>query len=122
MVRTRAHWFGYEICVGDPFIDLAGKDVFGALFQYPGSSGELTDLREPINMAHRQGAVVTVAADILALVLLTPPGEMGADIVVGNSQRFGMPMGYGRPPCGILRLQGKIRPIHARSYHRCIRR
>ena len=97
VVRTRAHWFGFEALVGDPFTDLADKDVFGALFQYPGSSGEVTDLREPIEMAHRQGAIVTVAADILALVLLTPPAEMDADIVVGNTQRFGMPMGYGGP-------------------------
>ena len=97
VVRTRAHWFGYEVCVGDPFTDLEGRDVFGALFQYPGSSGEVTDLRGPIAQAHGQGAIVSVAADILALVLLTPPGEMDADIVVGNTQRFGMPMGYGGP-------------------------
>ena len=97
VVRTRAHWFGYEVCVGDPFTDLEGRDVFGALFQYPGSSGEVADLRGPIEQAHEQGAIVSVAADILALVLLTPPGEMDADIVVGNTQRFGMPMGYGGP-------------------------
>ena len=97
VVRTRAHWFGYEVCVGDPFTDLEDRDVFGALFQYPGSSGEVTDLRGPIEQAHGQGAIVSVAADILALVLLTPPGEMDADIVVGNTQRFGMPMGYGGP-------------------------
>ena len=108
VVRTRANWFGYEICVGDPFIDLEGKDVFGALFQYPGSSGEVTDLREPIKKARRQGAVVTVTADILALVLLTPPGEMGADIVVGNSQRFGMPMGYGGPHAAFFASREKF--------------
>ncbi|MYH70777.1 MAG: aminomethyl-transferring glycine dehydrogenase, partial [Gammaproteobacteria bacterium] len=97
VVRTRAHWFGYEVHVGDPLSDLADRDVFGALFQYPGSSGEVADLRGPIEQAHGQGAIVSVAADILALVLLTPPGEMDADIVVGNTQRFGMPMGYGGP-------------------------
>jgi len=97
VVRTRAHWFGYEVHAGDPLSDLADRDVFGALFQYPGSSGEVTNLRGPIEQAHGQGAIVSVAADILALVLLTPPGEMDADIVVGNTQRFGMPMGYGGP-------------------------
>ncbi|MDE0412496.1 MAG: aminomethyl-transferring glycine dehydrogenase [Gammaproteobacteria bacterium] len=97
VVQTRARHFGFETIVGDPFTDLEDKDVFGVLLQHPGSSGDVRDLRKPIEMAHQQAAIVTVAADILALVLLTPPGEMGADIVVGNSQRFGVPMGYGGP-------------------------
>ncbi len=97
VVRTRACNFGYETIIGDPFADLEDKDVFGVLLQYPGSSGEARDIRETIEQAHRQEAIVTVATDILAMVLLTPPGEMGADIVVGNSQRFGVPMGYGGP-------------------------
>ena len=97
VVRTRARHFGFETIVGDPFTELKDKDVFGVLLQHPGSSGDVRDLRKPIEMAHQQAAIVTVAADILALVLLTPPGEMGADIVVGNSQRFGVPMGYGGP-------------------------
>ncbi len=108
VLRTRAHSFGYEVCVGDPLTDLAGKAIFGALFQYPGSSGEVTDLRGPIRQAHEQGAIVTVAADILALVLLTPPGAMGADIVVGNSQRFGMPMGYGGPHAAFFASREKF--------------
>ncbi len=97
VVQTRARHFGFETIVGDPFTELEDKDVFGVLLQHPGSSGDVRDLRKPIEMAHQQAAIVTVAADILALVLLTPPGEMGADIVVGNSQRFGVPMGYGGP-------------------------
>ena len=97
VVQTRACHFGFETIVGDPFTELEDKDVFGVLLQHPGSSGDVRDLRKPIEMAHQQAAIVTVAADILALVLLTPPGEMGADIVVGNSQRFGVPMGYGGP-------------------------
>ena len=108
VLRTRAHWFGYDLITGDPRTDLAGKDIFGALFQYPGSSGEVTDLREPIELAHKQGAIVTVAADILALVLLTAPGAMGADIVVGNTQRFGMPMGYGGPHAAFFASREKF--------------
>ena len=108
VLRTRAHSFGYEVCVGDPLTDLAGEAIFGALFQYPGSSGEVTDLRGPIRQAHEQGAIVTVAADILALVLLTPPGAMDADIVVGNTQRFGMPMGYGGPHAAFFASREKF--------------
>ena len=71
--------------------------VFGALIQYPTTDGAVHDYREFCDRAHAAQAMVTVAADLLSLVLLTPPGEWGADIVVGNSQRFGVPMGYGGP-------------------------
>ena len=97
VVRTRAHWFGFEVFVGDPFTELEGREVFGVLVQYPGSSGVVRDLSALIETAHAQKAVVTVSADILSLAILKPPGEMGADIVIGNSQRFGVPMGYGGP-------------------------
>ncbi len=108
VLQTRARGFGYEVCVGDPFTELAGKDIFGALLQYPGSSGEVADLRAPIAQAHEQGAMVTVAADLLALVLLTPPAAMDADIVVGNTQRFGMPMGYGGPHAAFFASREKF--------------
>ena len=97
VVRTRAHYFGYAVDVGDPQTVLDDGKFFGVLLQYPGSSGQVWDLRATIDQAHVQGAIVTVACDLLSLVLLKPPGEMGADIVVGNSQRFGVPMGYGGP-------------------------
>ena len=97
VVRTRARWFGFEVVIGDPFTELEGREVFGVLVQYPGSSGVVRDLSALIQTAHAKGAVVTVAADILSLAILKPPGEMGADIVIGNSQRFGVPMGYGGP-------------------------
>ncbi len=97
VVRTRARWFGFEVVIGDPFTELEGREVFGVLVQYPGSSGVVRDLSGLIQTAHAKGAVVTVAADILSLAILKPPGEMGADIVIGNSQRFGVPMGYGGP-------------------------
>ncbi len=97
VIRTRAEHFGFEIAVGDPATDLADCDCFGVLLQYPGSSGQVRDLSEIIDLAHRKDALVTVAADILSLVILKSPGEMGADIVVGSNQRFGVPMGFGGP-------------------------
>ena len=97
VVRTRARYFGFEIIVGDPAGELAAQGVFGVLFQYPDTNGRMRDLGPAIAAAHRQGALTVVAADLLALVLLKSPGAMGADIVVGSSQRFGVPMGYGGP-------------------------
>jgi glycine dehydrogenase len=97
VVKTRARPLGIEIVVGDAFAELARQPVFGVLVQYPGSSGQVRDLKPLIDAAHGQQALVTVAADLLSLALLKPPGEMGADIVVGSAQRFGVPMGYGGP-------------------------
>ncbi len=97
VVRTRAEFFGFEIVVGDARTDLAQRDCFGVLLQYPGTSGEVLDLAPIIELAHSKDAQVTVAADILSLVLLRAPGAMGADIVVGSNQRFGVPMGFGGP-------------------------
>ncbi|MDA0306737.1 MAG: aminomethyl-transferring glycine dehydrogenase [Proteobacteria bacterium] len=102
VVQTRARSLGYEVVVGDPFAELADHDVFGVLAQYPGTTGEVRDLEPVIKAAHDKGALATVATDLLALVLLKPPGEMGADIVVGSSQRFGVPMGYGGPHAGFF--------------------
>ena len=97
VVTTRARALGYNIMVGDPWTELAGKDLFGLLLQYPGSSGQIRNIRPLVEMAHDKAALVSVAADILSLVLITPPGEAGADIVIGSSQRFGVPLGYGGP-------------------------
>ncbi len=97
VIQTRARGLGIEIICGDPLTELADKDVFGALVQYPGSSGEVRDLRPIAESLHAQSALLTVATDPLALVLLKSPGEMGADIAVGSAQRFGVPMGYGGP-------------------------
>jgi glycine dehydrogenase len=96
VVRTRAEGFGFELIVG-PVDNLASHQVFGALLQYPDTHGEIRDLRPLIEQLHAQQALACVAADLLSLVLLTPPGEMGADVVFGSSQRFGVPMGYGGP-------------------------
>lgn len=97
VVNTRAKSLGYHLIVGDPWTDLEKHDVFGLLIQYPGSCGVVRDISSLIIQAHEQAALVTVATDLLSLVLLKPPGEMDADIVVGNSQRFGVPLGYGGP-------------------------
>jgi glycine cleavage system P protein (glycine dehydrogenase) len=98
VVRTRAAPFGIEVIVGDPgSFDPARQKVFGALLQYPATDGAVRDPRKFIERAHAQGALVVMAADILALTLLTPPGELGADCAVGSTQRFGVPLGYGGP-------------------------
>src|SRR5437763_4125287 len=98
VVRTRAAPFGIQVIVGDPAsFDPARQKVFGALLQYPATDGAVRDPRKVIERAHAQGALGVVAADILALTLLTPPGELGADCAVGSTQRFGVPLGYGGP-------------------------
>ncbi|MEM7499458.1 MAG: aminomethyl-transferring glycine dehydrogenase [Pseudomonadota bacterium] len=97
VVRTRAEPLGLDVIVGDPFADLEAGTVFGALFQYPGTYGDVHDFTAPIAALHAADAIACVAADPMALALLTPPGEMGADIAVGSTQRFGVPMGYGGP-------------------------
>ncbi|GBP99140.1 glycine dehydrogenase (aminomethyl-transferring) [Streptomyces spongiicola] len=115
VIETRAEPAGVEVVVagldaGIP-AEIAERGVFGVLLQYPGASGAVRDLRPVIDRAHELGAVVTVAADLLALTLLTPPGELGADIAVGTTQRFGVPMGFGGPHAGYMAVQEK----HARS-------
>ena len=97
VVRTRAESAGVEIIVGDHRHDIGNQQVFGVLLQYPALNGEIHNYRDAVATAHATGAFVTIAADLLSLTLLTPPGEFGADIAVGATQRFGMPLGYGGP-------------------------
>ncbi len=97
VMQTRAKLAGFNVMVGDPWSDLDGKDVYGVLMQYPASTGEIKDPEPVILSAGQQGIITCVATDLLSLALLKPPGEMGADIVFGSSQRFGVPMGYGGP-------------------------
>ncbi|MGE8188106.1 aminomethyl-transferring glycine dehydrogenase [Pseudomonas sp. NPDC086278] len=96
VVQTRAEGFGFELII-DTVDNLKQHQVFGALLQYPDTHGEIRDLRPLIDHLHAQQALACVAADLLSLLLLTPPGELGADVVFGSSQRFGVPMGYGGP-------------------------
>ena len=97
VIRTRAEPLGWRVIVGDPLKDLNAAEVFGALIQYPGSSGRLIDPRPAVEALHQAGALAIFAADPLALTLLTSPGDLGADVAVGSTQRFGVPMGWGGP-------------------------
>ena len=101
VVRTRAGPLGIDVVVG-PADDAPAADAFGVLLQYPGADGDVRDYRALVDAAHAAGALVVVAADLLALTLLVPPGEWGADAVVGSSQRFGVPMGFGGPHAAFM--------------------
>ena len=96
LIKTRASGSGYEIVIDDA-ANIENHDVFGAMFQYPNIEGSPEDLGITIDKLHKQQGIAVVAADIMSLVLLKAPGEMGADVVVGTTQRFGVPMGYGGP-------------------------
>jgi glycine dehydrogenase len=97
VVRTRAEPLGIEVVVADPAGFDFSRRIFGMLLQYPATDGSVRDERRLVEACHAQGALVTVAADLLALVVLEAPGAWGADIVVGSAQRFGVPLGYGGP-------------------------
>ena len=97
VVQTRASARGITVVVGDVRGATIGADVFGVLIQYPTSDGAIYDYRALCEQAHSADALVVAAADLMSLVLLAPPGEWGADVCVGSSQRFGVPMGFGGP-------------------------
>ena len=96
VIKTRAQPLGIEVMV-DAAANASATDCFGALLQYPNANGDVNDYRALVDAVHAKGGLVVVAADLLALTLLAPPGEWGADVVVGNSQRFGVPLGFGGP-------------------------
>ncbi|MDN3296490.1 aminomethyl-transferring glycine dehydrogenase [Streptomyces ficellus] len=112
VIETRAEPTGVEVVVADLSEgipdEVAERGVFGVLIQYPGASGAVRDIKPVIERAHELGAIVTVAADLLALTLLTSPGELGADIAVGTTQRFGVPMGFGGPHAGYMAVREKF--------------
>jgi glycine dehydrogenase len=105
LLRTRAAPLGWTLVIGDPERDLDPASVFGALFQYPGTTGRIRDYRQVVAQLHVAGAIAAFAADPLALTLLTPPGELGADICIGSMQRFGVPMGYGGPHAAYMAVK-----------------
>jgi glycine dehydrogenase len=106
VIETRAEPLGLEVVVADVHADgLPDRDLFGVLLQYPGATGAVRDLTSLASAAKEKGAVVAVAADLLALTLLRPPAELGADIAVGTSQRFGVPMGFGGPHAGYMSVR-----------------
>ncbi len=117
VIRTRAAAAGMEVLVTDltavrSLDDLraaaGGRTTYGVIVQYPGADGQIHDFRGLVEAAHAGGALVTAAADLLALTLLTPPGEWGADIAVGTSQRFGVPMGFGGPHAGYMSVRAGL--------------
>lgn len=97
VIRTRALPLGIQVVVGNHRTAQFDASIFGVLLQYPATDGAIYDYQAVVDQAHAAGSLVTVAADLLSLTLLKPPGEFGADIVVGNTQRFGIPLGYGGP-------------------------
>lgn len=109
VLRQRAEPLGWSVVTGDPARDLDKADVFGALLQYPGTHGSLRDLRGIITALHDKGALAIVAADPLALTLIASPGELGADIAVGSTQRFGVPMGYGGPHAAYMAVRDALK-------------
>ncbi|HEX4793406.1 MAG TPA: aminomethyl-transferring glycine dehydrogenase [Humisphaera sp.] len=112
VVRTRAAALGIDVLIGDiNQLDFAAQKLFGVLLQYPTTDGRVFDYTKVIERTHAAGALAVVAADILALTLLKPPGEMGADIAVGSTQRFGVPMGFGGPHAAYMATKNE----HARK-------
>jgi glycine dehydrogenase len=105
LLQTRAEPLGWELIVGDPLTELQRCSVFGAILQYPGSSGAIRDFRAVIKTVQASSGIAIVAADLLALTLLTSPGELGADIAIGSAQRFGVPMGYGGPHAAYMSVK-----------------
>lgn len=105
LLRTRAEPLGLTVVVGNPFRDLDANNVFGAIFQYPGTYGHVHDFTDIIGKLHAAGAIGVVIADPLALCLLKSPGDMGADIAVGSTQRFGVPVGYGGPHAAYMAVR-----------------
>jgi glycine cleavage system P protein (glycine dehydrogenase) len=113
VLATRAEPLGIELVVAPVTAELIEAqpdgELFGVLLQYPGASGQVRDLAPVIAAAHDRGALAAVAADLLALTLLVPPGEQGADIAVGSTQRFGVPMGYGGPHAAYIAVRDELR-------------
>ena len=111
VLATRAEPLGIEIVTADLRAGLPDGDFFGVITQLPGASGAAVDWRKLVAAAHERGALVAVGADLLALTLITPPGEIGADVAFGSTQRFGVPMGFGGPHAGYIAVHAK----HARQ-------
>ncbi|MDR3495482.1 MAG: aminomethyl-transferring glycine dehydrogenase [Ancalomicrobiaceae bacterium] len=109
VLETRAEPQGFELIVGDWGRDLDPATVFGLLVQYPDTRGAVADPRAAISAVKAQGGVAVVATDLLALTLLTSPGDLGADIAIGSAQRFGVPMGYGGPHAGFIACRDALK-------------
>ncbi len=108
VVKQRADMFGFDVVIA-PANEAPEHNIFGALIQYPSATGEVTDISDLIEKIHANKGIVAVAADIMSLVLLKAPGELGADAVIGSSQRFGVPMGYGGPHAAFFTTSDKYK-------------
>ncbi|PCS21282.1 aminomethyl-transferring glycine dehydrogenase [Candidatus Enterovibrio escicola] len=108
VLKTRARFMGFDVVIG-PTDSLPQYDVFGALLQYPGTTGQVRELTDLIAHAQSNNALISIATDLLSLTLLKAPGEMGADIVIGSAQRFGIPMGYGGPHAAFMAIRDKLK-------------
>jgi glycine cleavage system P protein (glycine dehydrogenase) len=111
VLATRAEPLGIEIVTADLRRGLPDGEFFGVITQLPGAGGEVVDWTDLVSQAHERGALVAIGADLLALTLITPPGDVGADVAFGSTQRFGVPMGFGGPHAGYLAVHAK----HARQ-------
>src|SRR4030081_534368 len=109
VLRPRAEPLGWKLIIGNPLTDIDKADVFGAVLQYPGTSGPVRDLQPAIASLRAKGALAVIAADLLALTLLASPGELGADIAIGSAQRFGVPMGYGGPHAAYMAVRDALK-------------
>jgi len=109
VIKTRAEPLNIEVVIGDPLVELKELDCFGVLLQYPNTYGGFSDYSNLIELVHQKKALVAISADLLSLTLLKPPGEMGADLVVGNTQRFGVPIGYGGPHAAYMSINDKYK-------------
>ncbi|MCY4007417.1 MAG: aminomethyl-transferring glycine dehydrogenase [Rhodobacteraceae bacterium] len=109
VIRTRGQSYGFDLVIGCPETDMKADDLFGALFQYPGTYGDVRDLTPVISSLHEMNAVAAVAADPMALAILREPGAMGADIAVGSTQRFGLPLGFGGPHAAYIATRDQFR-------------
>jgi glycine dehydrogenase len=109
IIQTRAKPLNIEVIVGDPTTDTGELDFFGVLLQYPNTYGNYSDYSDLIDNMHKKKALVAISTDLLSLTLLKTPGEMDADIVVGNTQRFGVPLGYGGPHAAFMATREKFK-------------
>ena len=109
VVLTRAHAVGIDVVLGDPETEIEGREFFGVLVQYPGANGNVRTFEQAVKTAHDQKALTIFAADILSLLLLKSPGDLGADVAVGSTQRFGVPMGCGGPHAAYMATKEKYK-------------
>lgn len=109
ILNTRSEPLDINLVTGNPLKDALPENVFGVLIQYPGSDGQINDYRDVISAARAKNIYTVMAVDLMAMVLLTPPGELGADVAVGSSQRFGVPIGFGGPHAGFMACTGEFK-------------